>query len=33
MDAETIKSLASKIHRLEYKYYPEIIEKYILNQL
>ena len=31
--SETIKSLASKIHNLEYKYYPEIIEKYILNQL
>ena len=30
---ETIESLASKIHNLEYKYYPEIIEKYILNQL
>ena len=31
--SETINSLASKIHNLEYKYYPEIIEKYILNQL
>ena len=30
---ETIDSLASKIHKLEHKYYPEIIEKYILNQL
>ena len=32
-ELETIDSLASKIHKLEHKYYPEIIEKYILNQL
>ena len=30
---ETLESLSSKIHNLEYKYFPLIIEKYILNKL
>tara|TARA_B110000014_G_scaffold30141_1_gene18754 strand:+ start:704 stop:1276 length:573 start_codon:yes stop_codon:yes gene_type:complete len=30
---ETLDSLSSKIHNLEYKYFPQIIEKYILNKL
>jgi phosphoribosylglycinamide formyltransferase-1 len=30
---ETLESLSSKIHDLEYKYFPQIIEKYILNKL
>lgn len=30
---DNIDSLSSKIHNLEYKYYPQIIEKYLLNQL
>ena len=32
-NGETIDSLSSKIHDLEYEYFPQIIEKYILNQL
>ena len=30
---DDVESLSSKIHDLEYKYYPQIIEKYLLNQL
>ena len=30
---DTFKSLSSRIHKLEYKYFPQIIEKYILNKL
>jgi len=30
---ETIESLSSKIHKIEHKFFPQIIEKYILNQL
>ena len=30
---DDVGSLSSKIHDLEYKYYPQIIEKYLLNQL
>ena len=30
---ETLESLSSKIHDLEYKYFPQIIEKHILNKL
>ena len=30
---ETIKSLSEKIHQLEHEYFPQIIEKYILNKL
>tara|TARA_B100001287_G_scaffold37835_1_gene27124 strand:+ start:1814 stop:2383 length:570 start_codon:yes stop_codon:yes gene_type:complete len=30
---DDIKSLSSRIHNLEHKYYPQIIEKYLLNQL
>ena len=30
---DDIESLSSRIHNLEYKYYPQIIEKYLLNQL
>jgi len=33
MDDDGVGSLSSKIHDLEYKYYPQIIEKYLLNQL
>ena len=32
-DNDDIESLSSRIHNLEYKYYPQIIEKYLLNQL
>jgi phosphoribosylglycinamide formyltransferase-1 len=32
-DDDDINSLSSRIHDLEYKYYPQIIEKYLLNQL
>lgn len=30
---ETLESLSSRIHELEYKFFPQIIEKYILNKL
>jgi phosphoribosylglycinamide formyltransferase-1 len=30
--ADTPESLAEKIHRLEYRYFPEVIEKYILRK-
>ena len=30
---DDVDSLSSRIHDLEYKYYPLIIEKYLLNQL
>ena len=30
---ETFESLSSRIHELEYKFFPQIIEKYILNKL
>lgn len=30
---DDINSLSFKIHALEYKYYPQIIEKYLLNKL
>ena len=30
---ETVDSLAQKIHALEYKHYPKVIENYLLNQL
>ena len=29
---ETPESLASKIHKLEYRYYPQVIEKVLMNQ-
>ncbi len=32
-DNDDVESLSSRIHNLEYKYYPQIIEKYLLNQL
>jgi len=32
-DNDDVASLSSRIHNLEYKYYPQIIEKYLLNQL
>jgi len=32
-DDDDVHSLSSRIHDLEYKYYPLIIEKYLLNQL
>lgn len=32
-ESDDIHSLSSKIHALEYKYYPQIIENYLLNQL
>lgn len=32
-DDDDVDSLSSRIHDLEYKYYPLIIEKYLLNQL
>ena len=32
-DNDEVASLSSRIHNLEYKYYPQIIEKYLLNQL
>ena len=32
-EKDDINSLSSKIHALEYKYYPQIIEKYLLNKL
>ena len=32
-DYDDVESLSSRIHNLEYKYYPQIIEKYLLNQL
>ena len=33
MSDDDVASLSSRIHQLEYKYYPQIIEKYLLNQL
>ena len=30
---DTFKSLSSRIHKLEYKFFPQIIEKNILNKL
>ena len=33
LDNDDVASLSSRIHNLEYKYYPQIIEKYLLNQL
>ena len=30
---ETVGTLSKKIHKLEYEYFPQIIEKYILNKL
>ena len=30
---ETLESLSSRIHELEHKFFPQIIEKYILNKL
>ena len=30
---ETLESLSSRIHELEYKFFPQIIEKYNLNKL
>ena len=32
-EKDDINSLSAKIHALEYKYYPQIIEKYLLNKL
>ena len=32
-DDDDVDSLSSRIHNLEYKYYPLIIEKHLLNQL
>ena len=32
-DNDDVESLSSRIHNLEHKYYPQIIEKYLLNQL
>lgn len=31
-ESESPESLAEKIHKLEYRYFPEVIEKYILKQ-
>ena len=31
-ETDTPESLASKIHQLEYRYYPEVIENYILGE-
>jgi phosphoribosylglycinamide formyltransferase-1 len=31
-ESDTPESLAEKIHELEYRYFPEVIEKYILKQ-
>lgn len=33
LDKDTVSSLSSRIHKLEYKFFPQIIEKYILNKL
>tara|TARA_B100000029_G_scaffold375668_1_gene370111 strand:- start:400 stop:969 length:570 start_codon:yes stop_codon:yes gene_type:complete len=33
IDGDDVASLSKRIHNLEYKYYPQIIEKYLLNQL
>ena len=33
LDEDTVSSLSSRIHELEYKFFPQIIEKYILNKL
>ena len=33
LDKENVSSLSSRIHKLEYKFFPQIIEKYILNKL
>ena len=33
LDKDTVISLSSRIHKLEYKFFPQIIEKYILNKL
>ena len=30
---DDVNKLSKRIHELEYKYYPQIIEKYLLNQL
>lgn len=30
---DTADSLANKIHRLEYKYFPKVIEQYLLNRI
>ncbi len=30
---DSIETLSSRIHKLEYKFFPQIIEKYILNKL
>ena len=32
-NSDSVKSLSNRIHNLEYKFYPLIIEKYILNKL
>jgi phosphoribosylglycinamide formyltransferase-1 len=33
LDKDTVSSLSKKIHELEYEFFPQIIEKYILNKL
>lgn len=33
VDGDTAETLAQKVHQLEYKYFPTIIEKVVLNQL
>ena len=30
---DTVATLSKKIHKLEYEYFPQIVEKYILNKL
>ena len=32
-NSDSVESLSNRIHNLEYKFYPHIIEKYILNKL
>ena len=30
---DTVATLSKKIHKLEHEYFPQIVEKYILNKL
>ena len=32
-NSDSVESLSNRIHNLEYKFYPLVIEKYILNKL